>query len=168
MARRIDELLAEYGESHQNPTNKAVHWVCVPVIVWTVLVGLHSLPFPAALGFVPGLDWMMVVLILALVYYIRLSPALAVGVAAYAAISLWLIHTYEAHVALADLAVRGGAVRAGLGRAVLGAWRRGQEAVVPEGHPVSADRSGVVDQLSLPAIWHSLLRRTRLSNCFSG
>lgn len=100
MARRIDELLAEYGESHQNPTNKAVHWVCVPVIVWTVLVGLHSLPFPAALGFVPGLDWMVVVLILALVYYIRLSPALAVGVAAYAAISLWLIHSYEAHVAL--------------------------------------------------------------------
>ena len=100
MARRIDELLAEYGESHQNPTNKAVHWVCVPVIVWTVLVGLHSLPFPAALGFVPGLDWMMVVLTLALVYYIRLSPALALGVAAYAAISLWLIHVYEAHVGL--------------------------------------------------------------------
>ncbi|MFN4957023.1 MAG: Mpo1-like protein, partial [Cyclobacteriaceae bacterium] len=30
--RRIDELLAEYGESHQNATNKAIHWICVPLI----------------------------------------------------------------------------------------------------------------------------------------
>ncbi len=32
--RRIDVLLAEYGESHQNPTNKAIHWIAVPVIAW--------------------------------------------------------------------------------------------------------------------------------------
>ncbi len=36
MTRKIDALLAEYGESHQNATNKAIHWICVPVIVWTV------------------------------------------------------------------------------------------------------------------------------------
>ena len=36
-SRRIDALLAEYGESHQNPTNKLIHWFAVPVIAWTVL-----------------------------------------------------------------------------------------------------------------------------------
>ncbi|MDZ7899102.1 MAG: Mpo1-like protein [Arcicella sp.] len=32
--KTINQWLAEYGESHQNPTNKTVHWVCVPLIVW--------------------------------------------------------------------------------------------------------------------------------------
>ena len=36
MTRKIELLLAEYGDSHQNHTNKAVHWICVPIIVWTV------------------------------------------------------------------------------------------------------------------------------------
>src|SRR5580692_9030554 len=35
--RRIDVLLAEYGESHQNPTNKAIHWFAVPVIYYLTL-----------------------------------------------------------------------------------------------------------------------------------
>jgi uncharacterized membrane protein YGL010W len=46
MARKIEALLAEYGESHQNETNKAVHWVCVAVIVWTVMAGLYAIPQP--------------------------------------------------------------------------------------------------------------------------
>jgi len=35
--RRIDELLDEYGDSHTNIVNKSIHWVAVPVIVWTVV-----------------------------------------------------------------------------------------------------------------------------------
>jgi len=88
MTRRIEALLNEYGESHQNPTNKAVHWICVPVIVWTVMAGLWSLPVPAAMG---GLNWLVVVLMLALVYYVALSRTLAVGVALYAALGYWII-----------------------------------------------------------------------------
>ena len=34
--RRIDQLLDEYGDSHENRLNKIIHWICVPVIVWTV------------------------------------------------------------------------------------------------------------------------------------
>lgn len=45
--RRIEALLAEYGESHQNETNKAVHWVCVPAIVWSLMALLWAVPFPA-------------------------------------------------------------------------------------------------------------------------
>ncbi len=30
--RKIDLLLAEYGESHRNHTNKLIHWFCVPAI----------------------------------------------------------------------------------------------------------------------------------------
>jgi uncharacterized membrane protein YGL010W len=32
--RRIDDLFARYGEAHRNPANKAIHWVCVPLMVY--------------------------------------------------------------------------------------------------------------------------------------
>lgn len=71
--RRIDALLAEYGESHQNPINKAVHWICVPVIFVCVMALFHALP-PVA-----GISPLGVVAVLALGYYVMLSPRLALG-----------------------------------------------------------------------------------------
>ncbi|MEM9303441.1 MAG: Mpo1-like protein, partial [Pseudomonadota bacterium] len=35
--RPIDSLIAQYAESHRHPTNVAIHWVCVPIIVWCTL-----------------------------------------------------------------------------------------------------------------------------------
>ena len=40
--RKVDELFARYGESHRNPANKAIHWVCVPLITWSVLAALWA------------------------------------------------------------------------------------------------------------------------------
>ena len=91
MGERIDALLAEYGESHRNETNKAVHWVCVPLIVWSLMALLWSIPVPGFMGTLPGLNWLTIVLVLALVYYILLSPTLALGVAVFAAVCIWII-----------------------------------------------------------------------------
>ncbi len=30
--RTVADWLAEYGDSHRNPTNDFLHWLCVPVI----------------------------------------------------------------------------------------------------------------------------------------
>ena len=30
-----EELFDKYSENHQNPTNKLIHWVCVPLIVFS-------------------------------------------------------------------------------------------------------------------------------------
>jgi len=100
MTRKIDALLAEYGESHQNPTNKAVHWVCVPVIVWTVLALIWSLPVPALFSGVPYLNWMTLLLALTLIYYVVVSWQLALGFLAYAAVCLALVIWYEARFTL--------------------------------------------------------------------
>ncbi len=91
MTRRIDALLGKYGESHRNPVNKAVHWVCVPVIVWSVMAGLYALPQPGFMAGVFWLNWLSAVLALSLLYYVILSPTLAAGIAAYAAINYWLV-----------------------------------------------------------------------------
>jgi len=40
----VDAWLDEYGESHKNPVNKAIHWVCVPFIAMSVVGLLWALP----------------------------------------------------------------------------------------------------------------------------
>ncbi len=71
--RRIDALLSEYAESHQNPTNKRVHWICVPTIFACVAAFFYLLP-PIA-----GINWMWIAAALVLIYYVSLSWRLALG-----------------------------------------------------------------------------------------
>ena len=93
--RTMQSLLAEYGESHQNPTNKLVHWFCVPIIVFSVVGLLYGVKFGTVslLGLQPNLA--TVVLMLTLVYYVRLSPSLAVGFLLFALVCLYLCGLIE-------------------------------------------------------------------------
>jgi uncharacterized membrane protein YGL010W len=79
--RTVADWLGEYGSSHENPTNKLLHWLCVPPIVLAVMGFLWSLPVPAAFAAAsPWLNWATLAAAAALVYYFALSPALAAGV----------------------------------------------------------------------------------------
>ncbi|HEX2668030.1 MAG TPA: Mpo1-like protein [Gammaproteobacteria bacterium] len=70
----------EYGESHRNPVNKRVHWVCVPLIMLSVLGMLWSAPRPAAFAAVsPFLNWATLLILASLVYYFLLSVRLGAG-----------------------------------------------------------------------------------------
>jgi len=80
--RTVSEWLSEYGASHQNPTNKLLHWICVPPIVLAVMGFLWSAPVPAAFApYSPWLNWATLAAAAALLYYLALSPRLAAGVA---------------------------------------------------------------------------------------
>ncbi len=95
---RLAALLDEYGESHRNPTNKAVHWICVPVIVWTVVALLWALPFPGDLSVGPvPVNWAVVVLVLAQIYYFSLSVSLGLGLLAYNLAMLWIAAWVDTH-----------------------------------------------------------------------
>lgn len=80
--RPVEELLNKYAESHQNPVNEWIHFVCVPVIMWTVL----------------GLIWAihpllaLVAALLALGYYISLSIPFAFGMGMMAAAMLGILY----------------------------------------------------------------------------
>ena len=82
--RSLESLLDEYGESHQNLVNKIIHWIAVPVIVWTVVALLWSIPFPFETGIeaIP-VNWAIIVLLLAQVYWFRLSLSLGLGLLLY-------------------------------------------------------------------------------------
>jgi len=73
--REIDRWLGNYAEDHRNPTNIVIHWICVPLILWTVIALLWVVPVPSALGR-PGL-WAGVAMFAAFAYYMRLSRTLA-------------------------------------------------------------------------------------------
>ena len=77
MTSKIDSLLEKYGESHQNKTNKLIHWICVPLIFYSIVALIWSIPFPFELSV--NFNWSSVVLIFVLVYYFRLSVSLALG-----------------------------------------------------------------------------------------
>jgi len=77
--RPIHAWLAEYGESHRHPVNKAVHWVCVPLIMLSLVAMFAALPRPGAFGVSPLLTWGTVLIALAIAYYLVLAPRLAAG-----------------------------------------------------------------------------------------
>ena len=80
--RTISEWLDEYSESHQNKTNKTIHWVCVPAILFS-LIGIIA-HFSAMLT--------ALILVLSLVFYARLDLVLAVAMAALLLVMAWLIY----------------------------------------------------------------------------
>jgi len=83
----VDQWLEEYGESHRNAANKKLHWICVPIIVVSLTGLLWCIPVPRSLrGVTPYLNWATVLLLIGVVYYIALSPRLAVGMAAFVAL----------------------------------------------------------------------------------
>lgn len=97
--RAIHRWLTEYGQSHTHPVNETIHWICVPTIVWTVVALLFCIPVPAQLGefAVPGL-FAYVAVAAALLYYLRLSPLLMLGMLVFASGCLALSATLHARL----------------------------------------------------------------------
>lgn len=83
--QNINELLSKYGESHTNSTNKLIHWICVPLIMFSLVGLIMQIPFPFNFK---SLNWAVLVLALALVYYYRLSVPFFIG---FMIISVFLI-----------------------------------------------------------------------------
>ena len=98
--RKIDQLLEEYGESHQNHTNKMVHWICVPLIFFSIVGLIWSIPGGVLnnLGHSAYFNWASLVLILVLGYYLTLSIPLTIGMALFSGICLGLANTLDIYV----------------------------------------------------------------------
>ena len=97
--KKIDLLLNEYGESHQNKTNKLIHWLCVPAIfysigglVWEIPLGpLADIKYN---GF-QYLNWASLTLCLVFIYYLTLSPIITLGMIVFSIGCLYLTNITE-------------------------------------------------------------------------
>lgn len=88
----VGYYLDEYGKDHRNPVNKALHRVCVPAIMLSLLGLLWSIPVPvAAANLGPYANWATAFVALALVYYVTLSPRLALGMLLVALLAILII-----------------------------------------------------------------------------
>jgi uncharacterized membrane protein YGL010W len=93
--RSADEWFEAYGESHQNPTNKAIHWICVPVIVFATMGLLWAVPIPglgALLGpeLAPYANLGSLTMIgVTFGFYMRISLSIALFMIAFTLLCLW-------------------------------------------------------------------------------
>ncbi|MFD0863567.1 DUF962 domain-containing protein [Sungkyunkwania multivorans] len=99
--RKIESLFNEYGESHQKRMNIIIHYICVPIIFFSLIGLLASIPVPEAITtavpsvMAPYTHWGSLLIIFGLLYYLRLSFVLFVSMIIYSALILFLIHRIE-------------------------------------------------------------------------
>lgn len=87
----VDQLLAEYKQSHQNPLNKLIHIIAVPVIIFTTLailwpLRLELLGVSGPIGYwVNGATLLSLVAVL---YYAKLGWRAAAGMSVIGSLCL--------------------------------------------------------------------------------
>jgi len=79
--RDIDILLARYAESHRNHTNEIIHFVCIPLIVLSLLGILWALHPAVAIA----------TTLASLYYYAKLSRGFALGMGVMSAAMLGIL-----------------------------------------------------------------------------
>lgn len=80
--RRVDQLLAHYGESHRHPTNELIHYTAIPLIMLSLVGLIYALHPIAAYVFVGA----------SMVYYLRLSLVFFMTMLGGSALMLALIY----------------------------------------------------------------------------
>lgn len=77
-----------YGASHQNKTNKLIHWICIPLILLASLGLVQAIPHP--FGDVPGLHWASICWAICLLFYASLSWTVFGGMLLWGAVFIGL------------------------------------------------------------------------------
>ena len=97
--KKIELLLNEYGSSHKNSINKLIHWICVPSIFLSIVALIWSIP----LGPLEQLkiyeyqliNWATICMIFVLLYYLKLSPILTIGMLVFSSLCLFITNYIE-------------------------------------------------------------------------
>lgn len=97
--RRVDQLLAHYGENHQHPTNELIHFMAIPLIMLSLVGMLFALHPYVAYAFVAA----------SMVYYARLSLVFLLTMALGSVLVLALVHAMGALVLKLSVAIFVGA-----------------------------------------------------------
>ena len=93
--RPVDILIAHYGTSHQNPTNEAIHFVAIPLIMLSLCGLVFALHPYVTYAFIAA----------SMVYYARLSWVFFAAMCVWSAIIIALLHAMGTHVLVASIAI---------------------------------------------------------------
>ncbi len=87
--KKINMWLSEYSKSHQNKTNERIHWFCVPLITYSLLGLLWSIPTPEAFHSVAYLNYATLFCAICLFFYLSLGIRVAFFVSIPILFMLW-------------------------------------------------------------------------------
>ena len=99
--RPIDRWFANYSADHLNATNQKIHFVAVPLILWTVTALLWCIPVPGTL-FSAGF-WAAIAAFAAWMFYYRASRPLGFGMLAVLVALLWFNRWLHANLGTAQM-----------------------------------------------------------------
>ena len=82
--KTIHDWFSAYGESHQNKTNKLIHWICIPLIFWSIIALLSLIPHSYLDVFNNStlndfMHWGTIIIVLGLLFYLKLSFKIFIG-----------------------------------------------------------------------------------------
>lgn len=77
--RSYNQWMSEYGVSHQNPTNQLIHKIFVPLIMFSVVGLIWSLPIPEIFQPMPYLNWATIFVSACLIFYLSLNVLMFLG-----------------------------------------------------------------------------------------
>ena len=97
---RLERLLAEYRESHQNKINVLIHWLFEPLAIWAVFALFWNLPIPVGIAGIPGLNGMTLLVLCLLAYFAWLSPPIAIVLTFFAVIFSYLVTLVVASITI--------------------------------------------------------------------
>ena len=97
--RRVDQLIAHYGQSHQNPRNEVIHFIAIPLIMLSLVGMLFAIHPYVAYAFVAA----------SMVYYARLSVVFLATMLVWSALTVAGVLAMGAHVLPISVAIFVGA-----------------------------------------------------------
>ena len=92
--KSLETWLSEYSFSHKNPINKKIHYICVPLIMWSILGLFWSIPVGNNL-----LNVASVFSLVCLVFYFRLDRLMSCVMALFISFMLFLCFWLQAESA---------------------------------------------------------------------
>lgn len=93
--RTIHDWFAEYNVSHRNPTNKKIHFICVPLIFFSIIGILRSVPIPFAQNLSPYANFGVILILFGLLFYAKLSIRIMLGMLLFSVVCLVGLNAIE-------------------------------------------------------------------------
>jgi uncharacterized membrane protein YGL010W len=97
--RRVDQLLAHYGESHRHPKNEVIHFIAIPLIMLSLVGMMFALHPYVAYVFIAA----------SMVYYLRLSLPFLLTMVLWSLLSIALVFAMGPRVLELSVAIFVGA-----------------------------------------------------------
>ena len=102
--KSIHQWFDEYGESHQNKTNKIIHWICIPLIFWSIIALLSLIPIDFLIKS-NSIHLGTIIVILGLIFYLNLSFRIFLGMFFVSFYVLWDVYFWHQIIGKSNLLI---------------------------------------------------------------